>query len=316
LSGKDVAMTDTVITEIAAGLTFPEGPVAMPDGSVVVTEMLGERVTRVHPDGSTDIVCEVKGGPNGLAVGPDGALYLCNNGGCFTPAEVGDLLVPGPFDLDRYSGGLIQRIDHDGGVHNLYTNCAGRALRAPNDLVMDGHGGFYFTDYGISDLATRTADIGAVYYARCDGSEITEVAYPVSSPNGIGLSPDGTTLYYAETYTGRVYRRRITEPGVVEPLQTRWDPGALLCGLPGMQLLDSLAVDADGVVAVGTLIRGGVTTISPDGADVDFIATDDPLTTNICFGGPDMHTAYVTLSATGRLASMDWPRRGLRLAHQ
>jgi gluconolactonase len=309
-------MSDTAFTEIAIGLKFPEGPVAMPDGSIVVTEMLGERVTRVHPDGTTDVVCEVKGGPNGLAVGPDGALYLCNNGGCFTPAEVGDLLVPGPFDLDRYTGGLIQRIDHDGAVHNLYTNCAGRPLRAPNDLVMDGHGGFYFSDYGITDLATRSADVGAVFYGLCDGSDLREVAYPVSSPNGVALSPDGTTLYYAETYTGRVYRRRIVEPGALEPLQTRYDPAALLCGLPGMQLLDSLAVDAEGWVAAGTLIRGGITTIPPAGADVEFIAMDDPLTTNLCFGGPDMCTAYVTLSGTGRLVSMEWPRRGLRLAHQ
>lgn len=309
-------MSDTALTEIATGLTFPEGPVAMPDGSVVVTEMLGERVTRVHPDGTTELVCEVRGGPNGLAVGPDGALYLCNNGGCFTPAEVGPLLVPGPFDLDRYTGGLIQRIDHDGAVHNLYTNCAGRPLRAPNDLVMDGHGGFYFTDFGIHDVGARTADLSALYYARCDGSDIHEVAYPVQSPNGVGLSPDGTVLYYAETYTGRVYRRRIAEPGVLEQLQSRYDPWALLCGLPGLRLLDSLAVDADGWVSVGTLIRGGITAISPDGANVDFIATDDPMTTNLCFGGPDMRTAYITLSATGRLVSMDWPRRGLRLAHQ
>ena len=288
----------------------------MPDGSLVVVEMLGERVTRVHPDGTTELVCEVKGGPNGLAVGPDGALYVCNNGGAFTPHEAGALLVPGPFDLERYSGGLIQRIDHDGSVHNLYTNCAGRPLRAPNDLVMDGHGGFYFTDYGITDLGARTTDLSAVYYALCDGSEIHEVAYPVNSPNGIALSPDGRTLYYAETYTGRVFRRPIAEPGILEPLRSKYDPAALLCGLPGMQLFDSLAVDADGWVVVGTLVRGGITSISPDGSDVEFVATDDPFTTNVCFGGPDMRTAYVTLSATGRLVSMEWPRRGLRLAHQ
>jgi gluconolactonase len=306
-------MTGTAFTELASGLTFPEGPVAMPDGTVVVAEMLGERVSRVHPDGTTDLVCEVKGGPNGLAVGPDGALYLCNNGGCFTPAEVGELLVPGPFDLERYSGGLIQRIDHDGTVHNLYTNCAGRALRAPNDLVMDGHGGFYFTDYGISDVANRTADIGAVYYALCDGSEIHEAAYPVSSPNGIALSADGTTLYYAETYTGRVYRRRITEPGVLEPLQTRWDPGALLCGLPGMQLLDSLAVDSAGNVVVGTLVNGGLTVMSPDGEIVEHVPLPDPLVTNVCFGGEDLRTAFATLSGTGKLVSFEWPRPGLAL---
>jgi gluconolactonase len=310
------AVTDATFTEIAAGLRFPEGPVAMPDGTVVVAEVLGERVTRVHPDGSTDVLCEIKGGPNGLAVGPDGALYLCNNGGSFTPREIGGLLVPGPFDLDRYSGGLIQRIDHDGNVTTIYTNCAGRPLRSPNDLVMDGHGGFYFTDYGISDIGARTADLGVLYYARCDGSDIHEVAYPVNSPNGIGLSPDGSILYYAETYTGRVFRRTITEPGVLEHLSNKYDPAALLCGLPGMQLLDSLAVDANGWVTVGTLINGAITSISPDGSAVEQATTGDPFTTNLCFGGPDMHTAYVTLSATGRLVKMDWPRRGLRLAHQ
>jgi len=309
-------VTESAFTEIASGLQFPEGPVAMPDGSVVVVEMFAERVTRIHPDGSRDVVCEVKGGPNGLAVGPDGALYLCNNGGSHTPADVDGLLRPGPFDLDRYSGGLIQRIDHDGKVTNLYTNCAGRPLRAPNDLVMDGHGGFYFTDYGIRDIAARTADLGAVYYARCDGSEVHEVAYPVSSPNGVGLSPDGTILYYAETYTGRLFRRTIAEPGVLEPPKSRYDPRALLCGLPGMQLVDSLAVDADGWVALGTLITGAVTSISPDGSSVEQVPTGDPYTTNVCFGGPDMRTAYVTLSGTGRLVSMEWPRRGLRLAHQ
>ncbi len=293
-------MTDAAFTEITAGLRFPEGPVAMPDGTVVVAEVLGERVTRIHPDGSSDVICEVKGGPNGLAVGPDGALYVCNNGGCFTPLEVGDLLIPGPFDLDHYSGGLIQRIDHDGSVSNLYTNCAGRPLRAPNDLVMDGHGGFYFTDYGINDLGARTADLSAVYYARCDGSEIHEVAYPASSPNGIGLSPDGSILYWAETYTGRVFRRTIVEPGVLEHLSNKYDPRALLCGLPGMQLLDSLAVDADGWVTVGTLVNGAITSISSDGSAVEQLTTGDPLTTNLCFGGPDMRTAYVTLSASGR----------------
>ena len=56
-------------------------------------------------------MAEIAGGPNGAAIGPDGAIYLCNNGGCFTPVEVGGLLFPGPFDPDRYIGGRIQRVD-------------------------------------------------------------------------------------------------------------------------------------------------------------------------------------------------------------
>lgn len=312
-------MTDTTqFTDIASGLVFPEGPVAMPDGSVVLVEVGGQRITRIAADGKTETLAEVPGGPNGLAVGPDGAFYVCNNGGCFTFVDRGGLLLPGPFVPERYSGGRIQRVDNDGTVTDLYTQCDGRPLRAPNDLVMDGRGGFYFTDHGINDNTTRKADICALYYAACDGSEIHQVAYPVHAPNGIGLSPDGSILYYAETYTGRVFRRRVVEPGVLEPLTMRieLEPWALLAGLPGMELFDSLAVDGDGWVCVASLVRGGITSISPDGATIEHLSTGDPLTTNICFGGDDLNTAYITLSGTGRLVSTPWPRHGLRLAHQ
>lgn len=311
-------MTDTQFTELASGLQFPEGPVYMPDGSVVVVEIAGERITRVATDGTTETIAEVKGGPNGLAVGPDGAFYVCNNGGCFTFVDLGGLVLPGPFDPDRYSGGLIQRVGSDGSVSDLYTNFEGRPLRAPNDLVMDGHGGFYFTDHGINDNHARKADICSLYYATCDGSDIHEVAYPVHAPNGIGLSPDGSILYYAETYTGRVFRRKVVEPGVLEPLamMVELEPWTLLAGLPGMELFDSLAVDDDGWVCVASLVRGGITSISPDGATIEHLSTGDPLTTNICFGGDDLATAFLTLSGTGRLVSTPWPRRGLRLAHQ
>ena len=82
-------------TEIASGLRFPEGPVAMPDGSVILVEMFGGCITRVRPDGSKERVADIVGGPNGAAIGPDSALYLCNNGGCFTPIDMGGLLFPG-----------------------------------------------------------------------------------------------------------------------------------------------------------------------------------------------------------------------------
>jgi gluconolactonase len=303
------------LTEITSGLRFPEGPIAMPDGTVVLVEMFGERLTRVHPDGSTETVAEVPGGPNGAAVGPDGAFYLCNNGGAFRPVDLGGLLLPGPFDPARYVGGRIQRVDpHNGAVTDLYTECDGRPLRAPNDLVMDGHGGFWFTDHGIRDHAARTSDLTGIYYARVDGSEIREAVFPVEGPNGIGLSPDGHTLYWAETHTGRVFRRTVASTGQLAPAAPL-DTSVLLCGLPGMQLLDSLAVDGAGNVCVATIVNGGITVISADGATIEHLPTGDLLTTNICFGGDDLRTAYITLSGTGRLVSMPWRYDGLRLAH-
>lgn len=305
------------LREIATGLRFPEGPIAMPDGSVVVVEMFGPRLTRVRPDGSTRTLAEIPGGPNGAAVGPDGAIYVCNNGGCYTPVELQGLLLPGPFDPSTYIGGRVQRVDlHSGGVTDLYTECDGHPLRSPNDLVMDGHGGFWFTDHGIRDThGARTSDLTGIYYARCDGSAISEVVYPVEAPNGIGLSPDATTLYWAETHSGRVFHRTIVAPGQLAPAMPL-DASVVLHGLPGLQLLDSLAVDDDGWVNVATLINGGVTSISPDGSTVEFLPTGDPLTTNLCFGGENLRTAFITLSGTGRLVATTWPRPGLRLAHQ
>jgi len=303
-------MANSALETVTTGLRFPEGPVAMPDGSVILTEMFGHQLTRVAPDGSKTKVADVVGLPNGLAIGPDGFLYMCNNGGAFTPMQLGDLLYPGEFDPSKYIGGRIQKVNIDTGeVTDLYTHCGDIALRAPNDIVFDAHGGFWFTDHGIRDH--RTADRTGIYYAKADGSFIEEVVFPVDSPNGIGLSPSGDRVYWAETHTGRVYQRTVTAPGKVGPITP--DVPTMLCGLPGYQLFDSLAVDGDGNICVATLINGGITVISPAGEVIDFIATDDRITTNICFGGEDFRTAFITVSSTGQLLRMKWPYKGLRL---
>ncbi|MCB0982231.1 MAG: SMP-30/gluconolactonase/LRE family protein [Ilumatobacter sp.] len=307
------------MTTITTGLRFPEGPIAMPDGSVILVEMFGPRITRVLPDGSKETVAEIVGGPNGLAMGPDGHLYLCNNGGCFTPIEMGGMLFPGPFNAEGYIGGRIQKVDiATGEVTDLYTECDGRPLRAPNDIVFDGAGGFWFTDHGIRDHNARTSDLTGIYYAKADGSFISEQVFPVEGPNGIGLSPDGNTVYWAETHSGRVMRRSLSAPGVVVPPMPM-DTSACLAGLPGMQLLDSLAVDGEGNVCVATLVNGGITVVNPRDGSTTHVPTGDMLTTNICFGDRDgsgqYRDAYITCSATGTLVHTRWPNNGLRLHH-
>jgi gluconolactonase len=300
-------------TEIASGLRFPEGPIAMPDGSVIVAEMFGKKITRVKPDGTKDTIAEVLGGPNGIAFGPDGGLYVCNNGGSFGEVDFFGLTFPGEMVEADYIGGRIQRYDMETGeLKDLYTECNGNKLRGPNDIVFDAHGGMWFTDHGIRH--GRHADLSGIYYAKIDGSMIKEVVFPTDSPNGIGLSPDGNTLYWAETHTGRVFHLAITAPGETAAFSPI-DPSVCLCGLPGVQLFDSLAIDGDGNVCVATigLQTAGITVISPQGEVLEQIITGDPLTTNICFGGPDFKTAYITLSGTGRLVSMPWPYKGLKL---
>ena len=83
------------LVEVASGLAFPEGPIAMPDGSVVLVEMFGPRLSRVLPDGSKETIAEIPGGPNGAALGPNGLFYVCNNGGRFTEADMDGLTFPG-----------------------------------------------------------------------------------------------------------------------------------------------------------------------------------------------------------------------------
>ncbi len=300
----------SALTEIASGLQFPEGPIALGDGSVLLVEIKRGTLTRVAADGAQTIVAKTGGGPNGAAVGPDGKVYVCNNGG-FEWHEAGPYLLPGNQPKD-YSGGRIQRVDaKTGEVETLYTACGAHELRGPNDLVFDRNGGFWFTDHGKN--RERDRDRGGLYYARPDGSSIREMIYPLDSPNGVGLSPDGTRVYVAETHTGRVFFWDLSAPGEIRPHASP-NQGHLLVGLPGLQLLDSLAVDADGNVCVATIANGGITIISPDGARTEHVPLPDPLTTNICFGGPDLRTAFITLSGTGRLVSMPWKTAGLRLA--
>ena len=133
-------------------------------------------------------------------------------------------------------------------------------------------------------------------------------------PNGVGLSPDGTTVYVSDTLFGRLWALDLdagnnVKPGPVPQVM----PGRVIGTLPGFQWVDSLKVEAGGRVCVGTLFTGGVTVFSPDGT-TEHVPVDDLFTTNLCFGGADMQDVFITASSTGRLLKGRWPRPGLRLA--
>jgi gluconolactonase len=301
--------------ELARGLRFPEGPIAMADGSVLLVEIERGTLSRVTANGKVEVVAQPGGGPNGAAIGPDGKCYLCNNGGFTWHREPSGYMRPSGRAED-YSGGRIERVDlSTGRVEVLYRECNGVPLKGPNDIVFDGKRGFWFTDLG--KVYGRQMDRGAVYYARTDGSLIREAVFPIITPNGVGLSPDGNTLYVAETETSRLWSFRITGEGELE--KQPWPSphgGKLVTGLPGYQRFDSMAVEENGNVCVATLIRGGVSVISPAGEWLEFHEASEHYCTNLAFGGAGMRKAYVTLSTYGTLFEADWPRAGLRLHHQ
>jgi gluconolactonase len=258
------------------------------------------------------------GGPNGAAVGPDGRAYICNNGGFVwtdVPGPHGTMLIPGNEPPD-YLGGRIQTVDLvTGEVQDLYTEFEGRGLRGPNDIVFDAHGGFYFTDLGKGH--DWTTDRGAVYYGTADGAPLVRLAFPLDHPNGCGLSPDGSRLYVCESVTGRVWYWDLEAPGVPKTGGMMFGPGggSLLGSLPGYELIDSMAVESEGNLCLATLVTGCITVMAPDGTVVRQVSPPkyDPLVTNICFGGPDLRTAYVTVSGIGELYAVDWPVAGLAL---
>jgi gluconolactonase len=301
-------------TLVADGLQFPEGPVAMNDGSVIVVEMKSETLTRITPSGGKEVIARLGGGPNGAAIGPDGAMYITNNGNAWEWLD-GPLHLPAP-PLPYYRGGSIQRVDlRTGTVSTLYDTCDGRPLNSPNDLVFDSTGGFWFTCYGQSDGEVRR--LGALYYARADGSKITRWRSELISPNGVGLSPDQKTVYMADCMVGRLYAFDVTTPGALAP-QGALSGGAIgrvIATLPGYQWLDSMAIEANGNVCVATLFNSAITTFNPKNGRYTQIAFNDPITTNLCFGGEDMRAVWVTCSSTGRLYKLRWPRPGLKLAY-
>ena len=300
--------------EMASGLRFPEGPIALSDGSVLLLEIERQTLSRVLVNGTIQVVATLEGGPNGAAVGPDGAIYICNNGG-FNWIERNSRLLPGT-QPEHFGGGSIQRVEMSSGkVDTIYRDCSGNILRGPNDIVFAKDGSFWFTDLG--KMRDRDKDYGGLYFANIDGTHIEEKIFPIpGGGNGVGLSPDGKSIYVAETASGRLFGWELQQDGSL--------PDGLTAGFRNIVYtpddyinFDSLAVEENGNICVATIGPGQITVISPNGEKSERISVgNDPLITNICFGGPDMRTAYITLSSTGRLITCQWPRPGLNLNFQ
>ena len=182
----------------------------------------------------------------------------------------------------------------------LYDRCGAHKLHGPNDIVFDAHGGFYFTDLG--KARARDRDYGGVYYALADGSKIVEVAHPVLTPNGIGLSPDGKRLYVAETETGAALgvRHRRAGRGEQAGVPVAAWRAAGRRAWPGSSGSTAWRWTRRATSAWRRWSTAAISVIAPDGRLVRQVAMPDPLTTNICFGGPDLRTAYMTLSGTGQ----------------
>jgi gluconolactonase len=304
-------------TIVAEGLKFPEGPVAMKDGSLLFVEIERKTVSRLTPSGQVEVVAQLEGGPNGLAVGPDGHIWIANNGGRFSFAKRGGFNSPGAAPRG-FKGGRIQRlILKTGKVETMFEGSQPLddpyrdivfGLIAPDDLVFDRHGGVW-----ISDLGEKPGS-GRIYYASrrglrgpAPGAVLTIAKSGLNGPNGIGVSPDGRLLHVSMGTS--LYAFDIDGPG---KLSTRSYPNdGLQAPLWQNSIADSLKVQADGRVAVCSLLRpGGISVIAGDGK-TDFLGFPDRWVCNLAFGGRDMRDAWIMFSGLGKIAKVRWPSPGL-----
>jgi len=302
--------TDIITDE----LNFPEGPIYLNDESVLLVEIARGTLTKVFMNGKKEILCELGGGPNGAAIGPDGYCYICNNGGFEWDISKDKKFMRPILQSKTYKNGRIEKVNlKSGKFQTLYDSCNDIPLNGPNDIVFDKKGNFWFTDLG--KVRDRTMDRGAIYWAKADGSKIKEVIHPFMTPNGIGLSPDEKTLYVAETEGGKLYSYQIIGEGEVKKMDfpSSVNGGILMNIEGGLKRFDSLAVEKNGYVCVGTLVDGGISVISPSSGLVEFWSLDDPYITNICFGGNYFKTAFITASYQGMLLKANWHREGLKL---
>jgi gluconolactonase len=305
------------VRELARGLAFPEGPIVDDDG-LLVSEMAAGRVTRLAPDGTTEVVAETGGGPNGLGRLPDGRLLVCQGGGSRWQTRPWPFDLPGSVDLTLPAGPAddaltpqVQVIDRDGAVTTLTDRFVGvdgveRPLGRPCDVCVDAEGGFWMTDGGASH--GRDRGMSGLLYGAPDlalGAPLREVLYPLEMPNGVALSRDGAHVYVTETRTRRVWALGVAPGGRVE--SARGFATVPSGGPMNFGGADGVCVDDAGRVIVATLGTGGVTVFSPAGELLGALVLDDRMTSNAVFD-PTSPSLFVTLGSTGAVLVIDdWP---------
>ena len=228
---------------------------------------------------------------------------MCNNGGKHPPA-------PSTGDLPGRGEGTpaIQLVEPAAGSYSTVLDAMdGEALSAPNDICPDRHGGFWFTDPSWEFLDDGMAGPGSVCHLDASG-RATRVHTGLRFPNGLALDAPGSTLYVTESSTGSIWAFPVEAPGSVSPPR----PFAS-CGPGGLP--DGMAVDQAGRLLVAGHGTGNLHVFGPDGSSLDPIVMGVELgLSNVCFGGSDFDTIFVTAAATGEVFAMTWSSPGLPIS--
>ena len=249
--------------EIARSKTFTEGPVFDRQGNLYFSHREG--IYKLTPKGELiDWVQDAEAGFNGHKILPDDTHLVC-----------------------AAKKSAVWRFDASGKyLGSASSECDGKPLREPNDLTLDGHGGFYFTDPG----GSRKEPVGSVYYVdRCGKTK--RAAAGMIVPNGLVIDPSAKFLYVAETAPNRILRFPIGAPGKLGQMEVF----ATLPRRAGHQAVpDGLAVDTKGNLYVAHLGTGQVLVLSPEGKLVQQLPGGNYDVSNLAFGGKDRNQLFIT----------------------
>ncbi|MFT3866498.1 MAG: SMP-30/gluconolactonase/LRE family protein [Solirubrobacterales bacterium] len=270
---------------LATGLRFPEGPTLLDDGAVAVVEMRGEAVARVAADGAVTRLGDCGGGPNGSALGSDGAVYVANNGGLALGPE-------GIVHAEREFDGRVQRVDADGTVTTVADGLPGPGPHRPNDICFAPDGRLLVTD-SANWSEPRDLKPGRLLAIAADGA-VSVLAEIEGVPNGLAFSPDDATLYLAQSMTRKILAFEVrADGGLGEP--ATW--GKLPGGMP-----DGMCVGADGALYVCGSIDDSLHVFRDGELAETFELPKNSQPTNCCL--TEEGDLLVTLAKTGELIAL------------
>lgn len=258
---SDIIAPGAEVEKLADGFKFTEGPACDGEGNVYFTDQPNDRILVWSVDGKLSTFMEPCGRSNGLCFDAKGNLWACadakNELWCISPEKKVEVVVK------EYDGKL---------------------LNAPNDLWLRPDGGIYFSDpFYKRDYWNRgpsEQDVQGVYFVTPGGKKLIRVVDDLQQPNGVIGTPDGKTLYVADIKGKKTYSYAIQEDGTLSDKQLFCEMGS-----------DGMTIDEEGNVY---LTGRGVTVFSSEGKQIAHIPVDAGWTANVCFGGKDRQTLFIT----------------------
>jgi len=275
---KNLVAKNAQVVKLGDGYAFTEGPAVDRPGNVYFTDQPNNRIIKwSFSSGEFSTFSEDSGRSNGMYFNREGKLITCA-------------------DMENQ----IWAFDMEGNKEVLIENFKGKKLNGPNDLWISPKGGIYITDplykrnYWERDPEMEQ-DGEHVYYISADGLQFFRVDEDLVKPNGIVGTPDGKTLYVSDIGAQKTYVYDIEEDGYLTNRRLFVEMGS-----------DGMTIDHRGNVY---LTGKGVTIFDKKGTKIGHIAVDAPWTANVCFGGGDRKTLFIT--ASNAVFSLQMKNRGV-----